>query len=90
MSAQVAPQYVRDALSGLTPAQKRVIIAGGFSGDFTMATVRALKRKAIFFHKIDSPNGRCGPMVLTPLGETVREILKLRALSTLGQGEGHE
>ena len=76
MTCQFAPQYVRDAMRGLTAVQKYHILNGCFSGDFSMATVRALKAKAIFYHKITSPNGRCGPMRLTPLGESVCEILK--------------
>lgn len=78
MSTQAAvPHYVRDALRGLTPVQKATIIRG-YIGDETAATIRALYAKAIFYHKITSPNGRGGPMVLTPLGETVQQILFTR------------
>lgn len=78
------PAYVRDALSGLTRTQKRYVMDGSIHGDPTMATIRALKAKALFYLKIDSPNGRAGFMVLTPLGETVRRILKDRAEAKVG------
>jgi hypothetical protein len=32
----------------------------------------------MFFLHIDSPNGRCGFMKLTPLGESVRATIKAR------------
>ena len=69
------PDYVTQAMRGLTKVQKAAIIAGHFR-DESMATVLALKRRHLFYHKIDSPNGRCGPMVLTPLGVTVQTLLK--------------
>lgn len=59
----------------LSPAQREIMRRGGFSGDFTMATVRALKGRGLFFHNPTSPNGRCGPMELTELGHAVREIV---------------
>jgi hypothetical protein len=34
--------------------------------------VRALVRKGIMYHHIDSPNGQCGPMRLTPYGIAVQ------------------
>lgn len=74
------PHYVQEALRGLTPVQKATIIRG-YIGDETMATVSALKSRAIFYLKINSPNGRCGFMELTPLGESIREILKAQALA---------
>ena len=70
--------YVAEALAGLTRAQKRYVIDGCVHGDCTMQTIRALQRKALFYLKITSPNGRAGHLVLTPLGERVREILKAR------------
>lgn len=73
------PAYVRAAMRGLTPVQRKFVLAGCFHGDFTMTTVRALKSRGLFYHKITSPNGQCGPMVLTPLGETVKAILGERA-----------
>ena len=72
------PAYVVEALRGLTTTQKKYVIAGTFHGDCTMATIRALRNKALFYHHIDSPNGRAGPMKLTPLGVTVQGILKAR------------
>lgn len=63
----------------LTKVQQGIVRNGGFSGDFTMATVRALKRKDLFYHALTSPNGRCGPMVLTGLGERVQAHLKEQA-----------
>lgn len=69
------PAYVREALCGLTPAQKRYVKDGAVHGDPKLQTIRALTDKALFFLFIDSPNGRCGHFRLTPLGETVRRIL---------------
>lgn len=60
---------------GLTTTQRKFLASGVIHGDFTMATVRTLKRKGLFELVIDSPNGRCGFMRLTPLGEAVRDIL---------------
>jgi hypothetical protein len=80
-SAAARPAYVTEALRGLTRTQKKFVLAGCLHGDFTMATVRALRSKALFYLHIDSPNGRCGFMKLTPLGETVREILKAEGRS---------
>ncbi len=75
------PPYVTEAMRGLTPKQRQFVIDGTIHGDFTMTTVRALRSRALFYLHIDSPNGRCGTMRLTPLGETVRGILKARALA---------
>jgi len=72
------PVYVRDAMRGLTPKQRQFVIDGSIHGDFTMATVRALRDRALFYLHIDSPNGRFGSMRLTPLGETVRDILRAK------------
>jgi hypothetical protein len=69
------PKYVLDAMRGLTKVQRQFVIDGCFHGDVTMATVRALQSRALFYLKIISPNGRCGSMVLTPLGKTVQTIL---------------
>lgn len=79
------PDYVKAALRGLTRTQKQYVIAGCFHGDVTMATIRALKAKSLFYLHPTSPNGRCGPMRLTPLGETVQGILKARAASKPGE-----
>ena len=56
----------------LTKVQQKFVKAGCIHGDFTMVTVRALKAKGLFHLVIDSPNGQCGFMKLTPLGESVR------------------
>lgn len=69
------PQYVKDAMRGLTKNQKRYVIAGRFHGDITDQTARSLLGRNLFYIKIDSPNGRGGFATLTPLGETVRTIL---------------
>jgi hypothetical protein len=79
LPANDQPAYVRAALAGLSPVQQRFVMDGCFHGDVSMATVRVLRSKGLFYHKITSPNGQCGPMVLTPLGETVQRILKERA-----------
>lgn len=80
------PAYVTEALRGLTPTQKKYVIAGAFHGDCTMATISVLRRKALFYHHIDSPNGRCGPMKLTPLGVTVQGILKPKSVQAKATG----
>jgi hypothetical protein len=73
------PAYVKEALRSLTPMQRKYVLDGSLHGDATITTYRALKRKGLFYLKITSPNGQCGHAELTPLGETVREILKARA-----------
>lgn len=80
LPANALPLYVQEALRGLTRAQRTYVKDGCIHGDCTMTTIRALQRKALFYLKITSPNGRCGFMALTPLGETVQRILKERAL----------
>lgn len=40
-----------------------------------MTTVRALRRKGLFDLVIDSPDGQCGFMQLTPLGQQTRAAL---------------
>jgi uncharacterized protein YjhX (UPF0386 family) len=62
----------------LSPKQKTFIRDGCIHGDFTMATVRALKFKGLFHLVIDSPNGQCGFMELTPLGNAVRAEMAAR------------
>lgn len=64
------------AARNLTRAERRHVLAGCISGDFRMSTVRSLQGKALFYLKITSPNGRCGFMTLTPLGENVQALLK--------------
>ena len=69
------PEYVKEALRGLTRTQRKYVIDGCIHGDVQGGTIHELKRKALFYLHIDSPNGRVGVMELTPLGETVRAIL---------------
>ena len=76
---------VERVVQTLTPRQRQMVLSGCIHGDFTMATVNALRRKGLFHLVIDSPNGRCGFMRLTPLGERVR-----RALSPTAGGRGRE
>ena len=57
----------------LSPIQAEIVRRGCFSGDFTMATVNALKRKGLFELVISSPNGQCGFMELTDIGKQVRQ-----------------
>ena len=66
---------VQKVVKSLSPIQAEIVKRGCFSGDFTMATVRALKRKGLFHLVISSPNGQCGFMELTPLGAEVRAAL---------------
>lgn len=60
---------------GLSRAQREIMRRGGFSGDFTMATVRCLKRRGLFYHA-PRPGSTCGPMLMTSLGEQVHAIVK--------------
>lgn len=60
----------------LSPLQAELTKDGSIHGDFTMATVNALKRKGLFHLVIDSPNGQWGFMRLTPLGEAVQQHLR--------------
>lgn len=69
----------RALIKSLTPLQRKLVADGCIHGDFTMATVRALKRKGLFSLVITSPNGQCGHMELTPLGQQVRAVLQLGA-----------
>jgi hypothetical protein len=62
-------------LRGLTPTQRKFVKAGTIHGDFTMRTVRALKAKGLFKFVPTSPNGQCGPMVLTELGKAAQAAL---------------
>lgn len=66
---------VQKIAKALSPVQAEIVRRGCFSGDFTMATVNALKRKGLFELVISSPNGRCGFMELTDLGKQVRQHL---------------
>lgn len=71
----ISPERVKDAKRGLTRVQRRFVRDGSIHGDCTMTTVRALKRKGLFSLVISSPNGQCGFMELTPLGQAVRATL---------------
>jgi len=62
----------------LTKAQRLLVTDGCVHGDFSMHTVRALKRKGLFHLVIDSPNGQCGFMRLTDLGVAVQAILRAK------------
>jgi hypothetical protein len=73
------PAYVRAAIRGLTEAQRKYVRAGYIGGDCSNAMIRTLQRKALFYLHIDSPNGRCGTMRLTPLGVTVQAIIRERS-----------
>lgn len=75
MSEQQSSPEVTAARRGLTRAQRRHVERGCISGDFRMQTVRALKAKGLMHLVIDSPNGQCGFMHLTPLGKAVQAIM---------------
>ena len=79
--------HVVAALKSLTRRERYHVERGGIS-DATPAMLRSLQNKAMFYLKIDSPNGRCGFMRLTPLGENVRALIKARANPSTDQGEG--
>lgn len=75
-------ERVKAAVRGLTRAEKRVV-AAGYISDCRMATVRSLQRKGMFYLHIDSPNGMCGIMRLTPLGINARSAIA-RATGSAG------
>lgn len=62
-------------LRGLTKAQRMYVRDGSIHGDCAMRTTRALVAKGLFGLVIDSPNGQCGFMRLTPLGNAVQAAL---------------
>jgi hypothetical protein len=68
------------ALRGLTRAERKTV-AAGYVCDQRPTTNRNLEHKGMFYLHIDSPNGRCGFMKLTPLGENVRKLLKAKEAS---------
>lgn len=70
--AEIAQQIAK----GLSKAQRYHVERGCISGDFTLATVSALKRKGLMHLCIDSPNGQWGFMRLTELGVAVQSALK--------------
>lgn len=71
-------EKVKAAVRGLTRTERR-IVGEGYIRDARMDTVRNLKRKGMFYHHIDSPNGHCGPMLLTPLGQNARAHILAKA-----------
>jgi len=75
-------EHVKAAARDLTAAERRFVIDGCIHGSFSMATVRNLDRKGLFYLHIDSPNGRSGFMELTPLGLNVQSLLKSRQRAT--------
>ncbi|QTC88066.1 hypothetical protein [Brevundimonas pondensis] len=76
-------KQVMAAARELTKAERRHVIAG-YIGGCSAPVLRSLRNKAMFYLKITSPNGRCGHMVLTPLGVNVQALLKSRQASRRG------
>jgi uncharacterized protein YjhX (UPF0386 family) len=73
-------QIIAIALAlNLSRPQRMYVRDGAIHGDCAISTVRALTRKGLFRLVIDSPNGQCGLMRLTPLGEVVRALLTSEA-----------
>jgi hypothetical protein len=68
-------RHVRAALRGLSKAERRHVKAGYIGGDIRGSTLHSLRLKGMFYHHIDSPNGQCGIMRLTPLGVNVSALL---------------
>lgn len=62
--------------AGLTPAQRRLILRGAAGGDECLGTIRAVIRRQLMEIRVDSPNGRYGPCLLTPLGQAVQHHLQ--------------
>lgn len=79
MSKPINPDDVRFAVANLTRTQRHYVRAGAIHGDCTMQMVETLRRKGLFHLVIDSPNGQCGFMRLTPLGDAVSAVLKAKA-----------
>lgn len=78
----MSDQTITSLIEKLSPAQRYHVERGCISGDFTMNTVNALKRKGLFHLVISSPNGQCGFMEPTDLGKRVRaQMLADRAQS---------
>lgn len=74
-AAAFSPHLVLMVKRRLTRAQRLYVKDGAIHGGCTMATVRVLRAKRLFELVIDSPNGQCGFMRLTALGEAVRAAL---------------
>ena len=58
--------HIHAALKDLTRGERKHV-ANGYIGDCLPSTLQSLRRKAMFYLHIDSPNGRAGTMRLTPL-----------------------
>jgi hypothetical protein len=86
----IPTETVARAAYSLSRAQRYIVGRGCFSGDFTMAAVRALKRKGLFYHHITSPNGRSGPMELTELGKAVQAHIAAEGESASHRASGYE
>jgi hypothetical protein len=82
-----SPDAPSGILKTLTKTQRKYVSDGALHGDVTMATISVLRRKGLFQLVIDSPNGRCGMMHITPLGKAVQKIIKDRSASLASKGE---
>lgn len=60
---------------GLTKAQRYWVKEGSAHGDISMRMVRTLISKGLWHIHVDSPNGRYGVAVNTPIGLAVRSHL---------------
>lgn len=67
---------VEQIARSLTKAQREQVARDAIGGDFVLGTVKALTRKGLFAFSPESPNGRCGPVRITPLGLAVRAYLE--------------
>jgi hypothetical protein len=67
---------IDEIIKGLRPAMKTLILRGCAGGDECLGTIRACIRRKLMHIRVDSPNGRCGPCVLTDLGKAVQQRLK--------------
>lgn len=76
--------HVQSALRGLTRAE-RGHVAAGYIGSAMPSMIRRLQYKGMFYLHIDSPNGMCGTMKLTPLGKNVHAMLTARTAATLAR-----
>ena len=65
---------VAEIARSLTKAQVREIMRGSIS-DAPLSLVRTLIRKGVMHIAVESPDGRYGPCVNTPLGLAVRAHL---------------
>lgn len=72
---------VDDIVRGLTKAQRAVLMRN-LHGNYTIATLEALKRKGLMRVKCADPNPETGGWRHTPLGLEVRA----RLLSSSGEG----